>query len=76
MAWLPLSWPFWQDAAVHEALDVPVLSLHLVTRYSGASPEDAPLHRLGTDQWDKAKKKAAAKMVCGSDTMSAEVCRL
>jgi transcription-repair coupling factor (superfamily II helicase) len=38
---------------------VPVLSLELVTRYSGASPEEAPLHRLGTDQWDKAKRKAA-----------------
>jgi transcription-repair coupling factor (superfamily II helicase) len=44
-----------------DKLYVPVLSLHLVTRYSGASPEDAPLHRLGTDQWDKAKKKAAAQ---------------
>ncbi len=42
-----------------DKLYVPVLSLHLVTRYSGASPEDAPLHRLGTDQWDKAKRKAA-----------------
>ncbi len=42
-----------------DKLYVPVLSLHLVTRYSGASPEEAPLHRLGTDQWDKAKKKAA-----------------
>jgi transcription-repair coupling factor (superfamily II helicase) len=42
-----------------DKLYVPVLSLHLVTRYSGASPEDAPLHRLGTDQWAKAKKKAA-----------------
>jgi transcription-repair coupling factor (superfamily II helicase) len=30
-----------------------------VTRYSGAAPEDAPLHRLGSDQWAKAKKKAA-----------------
>jgi transcription-repair coupling factor (superfamily II helicase) len=38
---------------------VPVQSLHLVTRYTGASAEDAPLHRLGTDQWAKAKKKAA-----------------
>jgi transcription-repair coupling factor (superfamily II helicase) len=38
---------------------VPVLSLQLVTRYSGASPEEAPLHRLGTDQWEKAKRKAA-----------------
>jgi transcription-repair coupling factor (superfamily II helicase) len=42
-----------------DKLYVPVLSLHLVTRYSGASPEDAPLHRLGTDQWEKAKRKAA-----------------
>ncbi|HZF31257.1 MAG TPA: transcription-repair coupling factor [Gammaproteobacteria bacterium] len=42
-----------------DKLYVPVLSLHLVTRYSGASPEDAPLHRLGSDQWAKAKKKAA-----------------
>ena len=44
-----------------DKLYVPVLSLNLVTRYSGASPEDAPLHRLGTDQWDKAKRKAAAQ---------------
>ncbi|HEX5047445.1 MAG TPA: transcription-repair coupling factor [Gammaproteobacteria bacterium] len=42
-----------------DKLYVPVHSLHLVTRYSGASPEDAPLHRLGSDQWAKAKKKAA-----------------
>ncbi|HWN36880.1 MAG TPA: transcription-repair coupling factor, partial [Gammaproteobacteria bacterium] len=42
-----------------DKLYVPVLSLQLVTRYSGASPEDAPLHRLGTDQWEKAKRKAA-----------------
>ncbi len=40
---------------------MPVQSLHLVTRYTGASPEDAPLHRLGTDQWAKAKRKAAAQ---------------
>ncbi len=40
---------------------VPVLSLHLVTRYSGASPEDAPLHRLGTDQWDKPSAKPRNK---------------
>jgi transcription-repair coupling factor (superfamily II helicase) len=34
-----------------DKLYVPVQSLHLVTRYSGASPEDAPLHKLGSDQW-------------------------
>ncbi len=44
-----------------DKLYVPVQSLHLVTRYTGASAEEAPLHRLGTDQWAKAKKKAAAQ---------------
>ena len=38
---------------------MPVQSLHLVTRYSGAAPEDAPLHKLGSDQWAKARRKAA-----------------
>ncbi|HJS91006.1 MAG TPA: transcription-repair coupling factor [Steroidobacteraceae bacterium] len=38
---------------------VPVQALHLVTRYTGAAPESAPLHKLGTDQWAKARKRAA-----------------
>jgi transcription-repair coupling factor (superfamily II helicase) len=38
---------------------VPVHALHLVTRYTGAAPESAPLHKLGTDQWAKARKRAA-----------------
>ena len=42
-----------------DKLYVPVHSLHLVTRYTGASPEQAPLHRLGSDQWLKAKRRAA-----------------
>ena len=42
-----------------DKLYVPVQSLHLVTRYTGASAEEAPLHKLGSDQWQKAKKKAA-----------------
>ena len=42
-------------------LYVPVSSLHLISRYSGASPEAAPLHELGSGQWDKAKKKAAQR---------------
>ena len=42
-------------------LYVPVSSLHLIGRYSGASPEAAPLHELGSGQWDKAKKKAAQR---------------
>ena len=44
-----------------DKLYVPVHSLHLVTRYSGAPAEQAPLHRLGSDQWAKAKKKAAKR---------------
>lgn len=42
-------------------LYVPVGSLHLVGRYTGADPENAPLHRLGTDSWAKARRKAAEK---------------
>ena len=42
-------------------LYVPVASLHLISRYSGASPENAPLHRLGSDHWQKAKRKAAER---------------
>ncbi len=40
-------------------LYVPVSNLHLIGRYSGASPEAAPLHELGSGQWEKAKKRAA-----------------
>jgi len=38
---------------------VPVHALHLVSRYTGAAPEHAPLHKLGTDQWARARKRAA-----------------
>lgn len=37
---------------------VPVSSLHLIGRYSGVSAENAPLHKLGSEQWSKAKQKA------------------
>ncbi len=43
-------------------LYVPVTSLHLISRYSGADVEAAPLHRLGTEQWQKAKRKAAEQV--------------
>ncbi|MGZ3183933.1 MAG: transcription-repair coupling factor [Telluria sp.] len=43
-------------------LYVPVSQLHVISRYSGASPEDAPLHTLGSGQWDKAKRKAAEQV--------------
>lgn len=42
-------------------LYVPVSSLHLISRYTGADSDNAPLHRLGSDQWEKAKRKAAEK---------------
>ncbi len=40
-------------------LYVPVAQLHSIGRYSGGPPEQAPLHKLGGDQWDKAKRRAA-----------------
>ncbi|MCB2020140.1 MAG: transcription-repair coupling factor, partial [Burkholderiaceae bacterium] len=43
-------------------LYVPVAQLHLIARYTGVSPDEAPLHRLGSGQWDKAKKKAAEQV--------------
>ncbi len=41
-----------------DKLYVPVSQLHLIGRYSGGAPESAPLHKLGSSQWDKAKRKA------------------
>jgi transcription-repair coupling factor (superfamily II helicase) len=38
---------------------VPVHALHLVNRYTGGAPEAAPLHKLGTDQWARARRRAA-----------------
>ncbi|MDP1672481.1 MAG: transcription-repair coupling factor [Burkholderiales bacterium] len=43
-------------------LYVPVSSLHLISRYSGAAADQAPLHQLGSGQWDKAKRKAAKQV--------------
>ena len=44
-----------------DKLYVPVLNLHLVTRYTGTDPEHAPLHKLGGGAWDKAKRRAQRK---------------
>ena len=49
------------EYADKDKLYVPVQSLELISRYTGASPENAPLHRLGSDQWAKAKKRAAQR---------------
>ncbi|MBE2295401.1 MAG: transcription-repair coupling factor, partial [Phycisphaerales bacterium] len=45
-----------------DRLYVPVASLHLLSRYTGAAPEHAPLHRLGSGQWEKARRKAAEQV--------------
>lgn len=45
-----------------DKLYVPVSALHLIGRYTGASPESAPLHKLGSPQWEKAKRKAAERV--------------
>jgi transcription-repair coupling factor (superfamily II helicase) len=47
------------DAAT---LYVPVAQLHLISRYTGVSADEAPLHRLGSGQWDKARRKAAEQV--------------
>ncbi len=43
-------------------LYVPVSQLHHISRYTGVSADEAPLHRLGSGQWDKAKRKAAEQV--------------
>ena len=43
-------------------LYVPVSQLHVIARYSGADPDQAPLHQLGSGQWDKARRKAAKQV--------------
>ena len=43
-------------------LYVPVAALHVLSRYSGGEESAAPLHKLGNDQWEKAKRKAAEKI--------------
>jgi len=50
------------EYAKGDRLYVPVAQLHLISRYSGASPETAPLHSLGGEAWARAKKKAAEKV--------------
>ena len=43
-------------------LYVPVSQLHLISRYTGVSADEAPLHRLGSGQWEKAKRRAAEQV--------------
>ena len=50
------------EYAKGDKLYVPVAQLHLVSRYSGTAPELAPLHSLGGEAWDRAKRRAAEKV--------------
>ena len=50
------------EYADEATLYVPVSQLHLISRYSGMNPDQAPLHRLGSGQWDKAKRRAAEQV--------------
>jgi transcription-repair coupling factor (superfamily II helicase) len=43
-------------------LYVPVSQLQLIGRYTGVSADEAPLHRLGSGQWEKAKRRAAEQV--------------
>ncbi len=45
-----------------DKLYVPVASLHLISRYTGAGSEQVPLHKLGSGQWEKAKRRANEKI--------------
>jgi transcription-repair coupling factor (superfamily II helicase) len=45
-----------------DKLYVPVGALELISRYTGVDPEHAPLHKLGSGQWQKARRKAAEKV--------------
>jgi transcription-repair coupling factor (superfamily II helicase) len=50
------------EYAKGDKLYVPVSQLGLVSRYSGTAPELAPLHSLGGDAWERARRKAAEKV--------------
>jgi len=50
------------EYANQDKLYVPVSSLHLISRYAGASDDNAPLHRLGGEQWQRARRKAQQKI--------------
>ncbi|MBL8340544.1 MAG: transcription-repair coupling factor [Rubrivivax sp.] len=50
------------EYAEKATLYVPVSQLHLISRYTGVSAEEAPLHRLGSGQWEKARRKAAEQV--------------
>jgi len=50
------------EYADNATLYVPVSQLHLISRYTGVAADEAPLHKLGSGQWEKAKRKAAEQV--------------
>ena len=50
------------EYADQATLYVPVSQLQLIGRYTGVSADEAPLHKLGSGQWEKAKRKAAEQV--------------
>lgn len=50
------------EYANEDKLYVPVSSLHLISRYTGAAEDKAPLHKLGNDYWQKVRRKAQQKI--------------
>ncbi len=50
------------EYAEGDKLYVPVAALDYISRYTGLDPEHAPLHKLGSGQWQKARRKAAEKV--------------
>ena len=49
------------EYSANDKLYVPVGSLHLISRYTGANPNSAPLHKLGSEQWEKSRRKASQR---------------
>jgi transcription-repair coupling factor (superfamily II helicase) len=50
------------EYAGEDKLYVPVTDLHLVSRYTGADPDTVDLHRLGSERWQRTRRKAAEKV--------------
>ena len=50
------------EYAAKNKLYVPVAALHMISRYTGVSPENAPLHKLGGTQWQRVKQKACERI--------------
>ena len=44
-----------------DKLYIPVVALHLISRYTGTDAEHAPLHKLGGEAWERAKRRARKK---------------